>query len=189
MERYYFFEDNKRARVVVIVIGLAISIIGAISFAHWIAGGLVTFEYFDYYCFNRESCIDQDQIFAMYEQMMTWHTWANWGFAFMLLGIFMTVFWFAIGSMHYVRLCEYLGKLFHVLLVLLILGFIGWFLVGPFIFWGFQPRTGCCDFYIWYSARAVRCWNHIFCTTIILTAVLLVAIFITQRKKRNEFRF
>ena len=53
----------------------------------------------------------------------------------MLVSIFMTVFGFIIGSMHHVRLCRHLGKLFHALLVLNILAFIVWFVWGPFIFW------------------------------------------------------
>ena len=53
----------------------------------------------------------------------------------MLVGIFMTVFGFIIGSMHHVRLCRHLGKLFHALLVLYILATIVWFVWGPFIFW------------------------------------------------------
>ena len=71
----------------------------------------------------------------------------------MLLGIFMTVFWFAIGSMHHGHLCGHLGKLFNALQVLIILGSIDWFLVCPFIFWGFQPRRGYSDYYIVYSER------------------------------------
>ena len=121
---------------------------------------------------------------------MTWQAWYNWGFAVMLVGIFMTVFGFVIGSMHHVRLCRHLGKLFHLLLVLYVLASLIWFVWGPFIFW--DSAGICCNDNAYGENTDV---SHHFFNVFYGVALgviglgLLVGICLAIRSRRNQFRY
>ena len=98
----------------------------------------------------------------------------------------MTVFGFLIGTLHHVRLCRHLGKLFHLLLVIYVLSVLVWYFWAPFLFW--SPGAACCKYqtYIWDNSHH---FYNVFAgvSAALLVVGLIAAICISRRK--NQFRY